>query len=571
MTLFIPSLDKTNIYTTLDTEQKRVLEKIEQLFPGCCVYHKLDVDRDFVEQYEINYDPIENQEICFLDWHDYIIVHLNKGICCISREPARYFLNDRLEELSDTILPGRIELIFDDSIDNALNHAQEVLSNWEDSSQYTLGSENIMAYLREVMQVELLPPANFNKRILVNDKRFIRLSQKRGLVRLISTELKRKIDNPLHRINIQVNTCAGSGKTIAAIHAYRLFRKIQLKPLFICFNHLLGNWLRDGLNPKSIDGYVGTFYHFACRELQFHFDDPNYGGADDHARILLERLKNNAYIIPENRKFDALIIDEGQDFIAEWVELLPYVMKPYACVLWFEDNRQNISGYHHPIDKTIFDNITGVGRWTIENNPAILSIRNIRTPQHIDHFIRQFFLKYNDNIIDNIAPSENRINGFPVKINFYEEEKLLSHLENRIDDLIGRGIDKCNIVIVSCLSTGGGSVLLNKTPNSRPFNYQTTCIGKYALQRETGEYENSHKIYRDADGIHTNGIRCDTINKYKGLEDAIVLVIDVERPDNINQYNWAKRLYCAFTRATLGLEVFVRTNGNMVNHFNVDH
>lgn len=44
MTLFIPSLDKTNIYTTQDKEQKRVLTRIGQLFPECLVYHKLDVD-----------------------------------------------------------------------------------------------------------------------------------------------------------------------------------------------------------------------------------------------------------------------------------------------------------------------------------------------------------------------------------------------------------------------------------------------------------------------------------------------------------------------------------------------
>ncbi|MDP2902450.1 MAG: hypothetical protein Q8N96_05025 [Methylovulum sp.] len=552
---------------------------VEQLYGGCGlafnsfkVEHRV-VDHDFVEQYEIQYDPIENQQICFLDWHDYIIVHLKKGICCISRGQARYFLNDTLEELSETILPDRIVLIFDDSIDNALNHAQEELSNWEDSIQYELGSAQITAYLREIMQIDSLPPASFNGKISINDERFMRLSRDIGLIGLISPELELRRANPLHLINIQVNTCAGSGKTIAAIYAYRLFKKIPLKTLFVCFNHLLGNWLRDDLNPKSENGYVGTFYHFACRELQHHFENPTYGGAGDHARVLLEKLKNNTYTIPDNRKFDALIIDEGQDFIQEWIELFPYVMKPHAIVLFFEDSQQNISGYHHPIDKTIFDRIAGRDAWIIANTPTtpeIELIPNLRTPQQIDRFIRCFFNNYDSILIDNITPSQNRINGFNPRINFYEEGDLLNHLENRIDDIIRCGIDKRNIVIVSCLSSGGGSVLLNKRPKSHPFadfTYQIKQIGEYALQRETGCYgNNAHKIYRDI-----NGIRCDSINKYKGMEDAIVLVIDVERPDNIDRYNWAKRLYCAFTRATLGLEVFVRINGNMVNYFNADH
>lgn len=108
-------------------------------------------------------------------------------------------------------------------------------------------------------------------------------------------------------------------------------------------------------------------------------------------------------------------------------------------------------------------------------------------------------------------------------------------------------------------------MLLRKKSWDIPYAYEVDKIGNYTLQRETGFYnKNAHKIYQDK-----YGIRCESIYKYKGLEDAVVLVIDVENPDDYNFTNdeWAKRLYCAFTRATLNLEVFVDNDGNMKEFF----
>ncbi len=46
--------------------------------------------------------------------------------------------------------------------------------------------------------------------------------------------------------------------------------------------------------------------------------------------------------IPEDWQFDALIVDEGQDFEAEWFEILQLFLKEDGAILWFEDPLQNI-------------------------------------------------------------------------------------------------------------------------------------------------------------------------------------------------------------------------------------
>jgi organic radical activating enzyme len=48
--------------------------------------------------------------------------------------------------------------------------------------------------------------------------------------------------------------------------------------------------------------------------------------------------------IPQVALFDALVVDEGQDFEAEWLEVLRLFLKHDADALWLEDPDQNLQG-----------------------------------------------------------------------------------------------------------------------------------------------------------------------------------------------------------------------------------
>lgn len=561
MTLFIPSLDKTKIYSDFNQSRMELFTEIERFFPGSIVFHKLDVDIDFLEKPG------------FLDWFDYVIVERSKGIICITTD-NNYLtghLYVALEDISEFIQNGRIQLIKNPVIVDAFFQAKNIFMSWGRSNKYELKSVEIINYLKKAMQIESLPPKSFSGKISINDERFLRLSKNHKLLRHIESELNIKELDRSKKINIQFKTCAGSGKTIAAKYAYKRLNSIGLKSIFVCYNHLLGNWLRNDLNPESIDGYVGTIFHFARKKIQYFHGQGNKlpcSMYDNLIEFLYENLKSGKYIVEDSMKFDALIIDEGQDFLPLWMDMLKYFIKEEnACCLWFEDDNQNIlmdnnSGLNH-INNDIFFKMTSIVPF------PFIDANNLRTPIIISHFMTNFFGYYdsynNTTFSPHILPTKNLINGHSVEINFYAEENIIKSLKYRIDSLIDSGIAKENIIILSCLPPDNDySSLLQKDYSSIQYDYKIKKIHNYKLQRDTGCYdETGRKIYNNTE----NGIRCESIYKYKGLEDAVVLVIDIEKPDYFTSYEWAKILYCTFTRATIHLEVFVCNEGNMSELF----
>ena len=76
--------------------------------------------------------------------------------------------------------------------------------------------------------------------------------------------------------------------------------------------------------------------------------------------------------IPEEGRFDALIVDEGQDFEAEWFEILRLFLKEGASILWLEDPDQNLQ------DKPPV---------AMEGFVRYCSLVNYRSPESIARFI----------------------------------------------------------------------------------------------------------------------------------------------------------------------------------------
>jgi hypothetical protein len=60
---------------------------------------------------------------------------------------------------------------------------------------------------------------------------------------------------------------------------------------------------------------------------------------DDWA-LLPERVLGE--IIPDAWKFDLVIVDEGQDFEQEWVEILRLFLRDQPDMVWLEDPDQNV-------------------------------------------------------------------------------------------------------------------------------------------------------------------------------------------------------------------------------------
>ena len=127
---------------------------------------------------------------------------------------------------------------------------------------------------------------------------------------------------------------AGSGKTILAIECAR--RKLQegKKVLLLCFNELLGKHLKETFSDDD-NIRAGSFHEF-CQEMAREsgleivneIDQIDTKTEEEKSRFwqidLPESLPDAIY--KNEKTYDALIIDEAQDFTVDWIKTLEHCL-----------------------------------------------------------------------------------------------------------------------------------------------------------------------------------------------------------------------------------------------------
>lgn len=141
---------------------------------------------------------------------------------------------------------------------------------------------------------------------------------------------------------------SGAGKSIViAYRAVDVFRRNKnSKILILTFNMTLRNYLKDKIsevrgefNWNSLN--IIHFYGFMAQQNEKY--GVLEGHRDDYENLDLEAFKD--LIIDEKEKYDAILIDEGQDFKYEWFKCLKEnFLKDNGEFLIFADEKQNIYG-----------------------------------------------------------------------------------------------------------------------------------------------------------------------------------------------------------------------------------
>jgi len=127
---------------------------------------------------------------------------------------------------------------------------------------------------------------------------------------------------------------AGTGKTILAIEKARRSASQGRPTLLLCYNELLGEFLKQSL-AAAAGAHVMTF-HALCHQISGL--RPNQRGVDDSAnlrRYFDEELPTATYEAlidkdPPNR-YQTVVIDEAQDFLPTWYDIIGQLMEPDAA------------------------------------------------------------------------------------------------------------------------------------------------------------------------------------------------------------------------------------------------
>lgn len=370
--------------------------------------------------------------------------------------------------------------------------------------------------IHDIEHIASILRGDFDKAVTINVQ--LRYAEE-SLIEL-TKEQYRCIDQLEDNPRCVIQGPAGTGKTLLAIEeAKKAVAKGDRVALF-CFNTNLGDWLRhyfsdlpDGLQPE----FVGTFHKYminAVREKNVNLRFPSNE----------ERLQNfYSEDVPVAAKialqcgmprFDKIIIDEAQDLIQpQYLEIMDLSLKR-----GFDFGRWTMFGDFTM--QAIYSGNKGEKelKQVIEDRTAFIRFKltlNCRNTKPICEEIQT--------VTGFQAPSEiwTKVDGPPVNYITYstlQEQK--DRLEILLASLLDNRIAENKITILSPFKRENSVVSMIEK-----YNIQDYCVSR------------------------SNKITFCTIQAYKGLENTVIILTDIEKfqPD--------KLMYVALSRARTGMYI----------------
>ena len=315
---------------------------------------------------------------------------------------------------------------------------------------------------------------------------------------------------------------AGTGKTMLALENAKRMGRLKKKVLLLCFNRLLGYWLNQ--QTHSI-GVTSGSYHRIVRK---YIVDSEYRDdfLSEERRALAngnhQELYDDIYALygsevfdDPDLKFDVLILDEAQDILG------PRALGVLDCIL----HRGLTDG-----NWSIFGDFTRQSLYGRSEKPVE------QLSDYCEYFVRAK-LNLNCRNTINIANETTVLSGFanppfrtgqvlgpPVEHWYWKSKSQVStFLEEIVGRLIEEGVSVNDMSILSPLRIENSSLANVSSIRGIPIH----------------EYKNEYETNLPSIGFST-------IHSFKGLEDQVVIVVDIE---SVNGEQAESMLYVAMSRA----------------------
>lgn len=317
---------------------------------------------------------------------------------------------------------------------------------------------------------------------------------------------------------VAIEGVAGSGKTLMAKAQAQRFAEQGKRTLFLCYNKNLAEWLQGAL-PEEHDDLIHVC-HFhklcsdLCRKADVLFQPPEGDQSKFWRHEAPELLWEAIEILPD--RYDAVVVDEGQDFHADWWDPIELInmngAEGYLYV--FYDPAQNLYN-----EEGI--SIPSLGK------PFLLPT-NCRNTQAIATTC--------GDIIDRTIETKR---GTPLGIettviSIDDDRETIRYLNDWVKSWIKReGIRPSQVAILSPFKKSNSSL------SSR---------GHFSGISLTEDLE---------DWRQGKGVLFSTIRSFKGLEADIVVLVDIIEPGSIGTF-LRSDLYVACSRAKHVLKILTQ-------------
>lgn len=355
-------------------------------------------------------------------------------------------------------------------------------------------------------------------------------------MRVLPTDLQKMLMKTITRNSrMRIEGVAGSGKSMLVKWEAERLEKEGKRVAVLCYNDLLAEQLERSLNPEKLRDFaveVHSFHRFAqkyvrlakipgvpkkeprapeAKESYFENLPAYFDKALDILRNEASKKSGNT-----NRFFDALLIDEGQDFENGWLDTALKLLKDreHGTVRFFYDPVQTL--YARDV----------LGNATINAMPVMVLPCGYRSTRKIlDWICSETDIR--------IPCYDNTPLGKDVEVRFYTEpSKQAEMLRKEIERLQRKKVDPKDILVVSLHSRNHSGL---KTIDSEIFKWS-----------EVNESLDSQKI------------NIVSARRYKGLDSRVVILCDMtaSQSDPGFPYSDSHLLLVAATRAREHLIVF---------------
>jgi len=404
-----------------------------------------------------------------------------------------------LPDMADVLPLPRHKVMDSTDLEDLGSWVRRALGRGDPSRQ--LEGEARAALVRLLSASSEPPPLGLLALIKAQNRRFEELTQSQRNILLAMSEYRR----------LAVAGCAGSGKTFLAMEqAYRLVSQ-GLRVLFTCHNRALADWVRESLS-KTLGGlpdnlHVDEFDGVAielCKRHGVSVPDPERlpeaQKTEFYRETLPELLDAALGHMPQEEKFDAVVVDEAQDFhVLRWEPLLGLLKDPGEGHLYiFYDSNQNL--FVPEVDFPI-------------PRPHLMLRQNCRNTQAIHSLAAKYHS--DPDSLSCLGPE-----GLSPKVVECEPTAQLAALRREIIELREQGLSPSQIVVLTPRSSRHSDLK------------EGTDVG-HGLRLTWGKPDSGHVAIRN-------------IYAYKGLEADVAIVVE---PHHIHREKLSQVLYVAFSRA----------------------
>lgn len=312
----------------------------------------------------------------------------------------------------------------------------------------------------------------------------------------MTEEQVRVLDFLNNRPRAAINGVAGSGKTLIARAQAEKFADAGKDTLMVCYNKALAEWLRSSIIDEYQDKITIRNFHGLCHDfcqeagIEFCSD----GGAKDFWRYeASEKFLQAIDALP--KRFDAIVVDEGQDFYPDWWLALELLNR--------EGEKGSFYVFYDPAQNLF-----------VEDD---LSTPDLGIP---------FNLPTNCRNTKKIASFCSKVRGIDINVRADAPEG------TRCEVLVAKSLEEQVRFCMKFLYNWMGKGKLNPS--------QIAILGPHAKSHSSlAELGSIHKvklIQKLENWEKGEGILYSSIRSFKGLEADAVIMIDVPEPDSIPHF-----------------------------------